>query len=1015
MSRYRLVFGALFFSTLLLSAEPIRVQPLPQHDAHPGIDAHTIAQPTISDLRNALLHVVPARPQLRTESVATPRSRPTAYAIGYRANGTPRQLRPRFGAHSIRTDMVANPLENARAFLRANRDLLRIDDPDRELIVEAEAADALGGKHIRFAQQWRSVPVWPAEMIVHLDAAGEVELVDGAYVPSPRRLSRTPAVSAERATRGAIAAASNRNASAGPAELIVHARNGRRPRLAWKMTVSESLVQQWIVVVDAMTGAVLQRYNNVKTAAVNGSGIDLSGATRTLHLWQDGATFFMLDTSKAMFDPTSTPPLPQNTRGGIFVSDFVHGEEQFSLVRSNSPTSWPTRDSVSAAFWLGQTYDYYLGHHGRNSIDGDKGTIAAAVRYGSNYFNAFWVDEQQLMVFGDAQTYAASLDVIAHEMTHGVTHHSANLVYEGQSGALNEAISDIFGEMAEAHFYGTNDWQIGSQIGGAIRSMSDPGRFHDPAKMSQFIYTAEDNGGVHTNSGIINRAFYLLAEGMAGAIGRGDAEKIFYRALTQHLTKDSQFIDARIAAITSAQELFGPNSNQAAKTAAAFDGVEIFAASQTPDETPIPVVTGSDATLFLFFDGNWFLGRREGSDPADGVQLSEDPVSESRPGVTGDGTIGVFVSDDHDVCLIPTNAASGETCADFPSDGILVSSVGISPDGTRFGFVLLGPDEETPEDLIYVIDLATDESAVYDLSIPTNDGEDKSSVKYADAMTFTADGRFLVYDALNEVETTDGAPWSAWSIYALDVETADVFAIVPAVEGIDIGFPALGHTSDDLLTFEAYDPATDIVTVLTAELDTGTVVEVGSDHTIPTAPSFTGDDRAVIYAITANNATGANLVKQNLAADHLTPTGGRTAWIDSAAYGVAYRRGTYQGPTTVPGKIAFSSSAYSANEGSIVTITVLRTSGNNGPLTATYTTANGTAIAGVDYTATSGTLSWADGDDDPKTFLVRIAADQKTESGETIKLTLNGSSLGTPSTSTITIANVKTRRRGSRH
>ena len=990
MSRHKLVVGVLFLSSLVLSADP---------------------QPDLSKVRGALLSAVPARPQVRSESAGVP-ERPTAYATEYRANGTPRQLRPLSHQPDIRSEAVADPLEAARTFLRANRGLLRINDPDRELIATAEVADALGGRHIRFEQQWKDVPVWPAELIVHLDAAGRVELVDGGHVPSPRRISRKPAISAT----DAIKRANMNGASAGPPQLIVHARNGRRPRLAWKMTISESLVRQWIVVVDAMTGAVLQRFNNVKTAAVTGSGIDLSGATRTLRLWQEGSTFYMLDTSKAMFDPTSGPPSPQTTRGGIFVSDFLHGERQFSLVRSASANSWPVRDSVSAAFWLAQTYDYYLARHGRNSIDGNKGTIAAAVRYGVAYLNAFWVDEQQLMVFGDGQTFAASLDVIAHEMTHGVTNHSANLVYEGQSGALNEAMSDVFGEMAEANFYGTNDWLIGTHIGGsgAIRSMSDPRLFGDPAKMSQFVHTTDDNGGVHINSGIINRAFYLLAQGMQGAIGRTDAERIFYRALTQHLTKDSQFIDARIAAITSAQELFGASSVQAQKTAAAFDAVEIFAASETPDEDPIPVVAGSDATLFLFRDGaTWLLGRREGNDPTDGVQLSELPAAESRPAVTGNGAIGVFVSDDHDVCLIPTNAAAEATCADFPSDGILVSSVGISPDGTRFGFVLLGPDD-VPENLIYVVDLGTDDTTVYDLSVPTNDNEEQSSVVFADAMTFTADGRFLVYDALNEFDS-DAGPWSAWSIYALDLESGQPFDIVPAIEGLDIGFPALGHTSDDLLTFEAYDSETDEVIVYAADLDTGTVVEVGSDQSVAAAPSFTGDDRAIIYAVRASNSTGANLVRQNLAADHLTPTGSRTPWIESAAYGVMYRRGTYSGPTTTPGKIEFSSATYNVTEGSIVTITVLRTGGNSGPLSASFSTSNLTATAGSDYTATSGTVSWADGEEDPKTFLVRAIADQKTESTETVRLTLTGSSVGTPSTSTLTIANVKTRRRGARH
>jgi len=304
MSRYKFVFGALLVSSLVLSAEP--------------------TAPDLGKVRAALLREVPSRPRIRTESVSTP-ARATAYAVDYRANGTPRQLRPLAHEPGIRSEAAATPLEAARTFLRANRALLRIDDPDRELVATSEAADDRGGRHIRFAQQWKNVPVWPAELIVHLDASGNVELVDGAHVPSPRRVSRRPVIGATDAAARAIARAATRDASAGLPELIVHARNGRRPRLAWKMTVSESLVQQWLVIVDAMNGDVLQRFNNVKTAAVTGSGVDLSGTTRALRLWQEGSTFYMLDTSKAMFDPASAPPSPQNTRGGIFVSDFLHG------------------------------------------------------------------------------------------------------------------------------------------------------------------------------------------------------------------------------------------------------------------------------------------------------------------------------------------------------------------------------------------------------------------------------------------------------------------------------------------------------------------------------------------------------------------------------------------------------------------------------------------------------------------------------------------------------------------
>src|SRR6185295_17001766 len=125
------------------------------------------------------------------------------------------------------------------------------------------------------------------------------------------------------------------------------------------------------------------------------------------------------------------------------------------------------------------------------------------------------------------------------------------------------------------------------------------------------------------------------------------------------------------------------------------------------------------------------------------------------------------------------------------------------------------------------------------------------------------------------------------------------------IEGLDVGYPALGHTSDDLLTFEAYDPETDGVTVYAANLDTGDVNSIGSDHSIPTSPSYTGDDRAIVYAITAaGNETGGDLMKQPLAADHRTPSGARSLWLGAAVYPAMYRRGPYSGPTTTVGKVS---------------------------------------------------------------------------------------------------------------
>jgi bacillolysin len=1008
----------LFVSLHIFAAAPrfddVHTKKLPKK--HSAVRRATGSPVTVESLaprlREHLARVAPAG------IAATKKNKPITPATGarsmsalpYRANGTPRQIQR---ANTTRAAAVsASAIDTAREFLREHRALLRIDDPDLELAVTSRTVDDLGRTHVRFEQQHEGIPVWPAELIVHLDAAGPVDFVASGHAPTPRRVATKPAIGAEGAITRARSACGGESTSI--PELIVYTREGYRPRLGWKLTVHESLIERWVVVIDAMNGAVLERFNSVPTGNVSGTGRDLRGNTRTLNVWQEGSSFYLLDSSKAMFDPTSQAPSPQRTRGGIFIFDAQNQPAtsdpdrlpgNLTVVSSSNPNSWPVADTVSAAFWLSQTYDYFVERHGRTSIDGNKGSLNAIVRLGQGFANAFWDGEQDLMVFGDNDTYADSLDVIAHEMAHGVTDHSARLVYKDQSGAINEAMSDVFGEMAEARTYGSNDWILGTHMNRAVRSMSNPRQFDDPSKMSEFLVTSSDNGGVHSNSGIVNRAYYLLAQ----SIGLRDSERIFYRALTQHLTRDSQFIDLRLAAIASAQELFGAGSAQATKTAEAFDAVEIFASAPIPEEPPIPVVSGPDASLFVYRDdpnGSWFLGRKEGNDPAIGVKLSRGAMFSARPSVSGDGTLAVFVDADRDVCLIATNGSTEEICLDLPSEGIRVASVGMSPDASLFGFVLFGVDGD-PENEIVVVDLATEQETHYTVDTPTYDGTSFSTVDYADQMVFTADGSFLVYDALNEI-FANGEAWQAWSIYAVDLATGDVYSVIPPIDGLDIGFPALGHTSDGLVTFEAYESATGDTGIFTSNLDSGDSVLVGVTRGTLAAPSYTGDDRAVIYAVGASNAAGASLVRQALGSDSLTPVGTPTPWITGATFGVAYRRGTYAGPTTQPGAMAFAAATFNAVEGSVATITVMRSGGNKGAASVNYTTSNGTAQSGTDYQAATGTLTWSDGEDGTKSFQVRVNADSSVESTETINLTLSaaaGASFGTPTTATLQVAN----------
>jgi hypothetical protein len=434
--------------------------------------------------------------------------------------------------------------------------------------------------------------------------------------------------------------------------------------------------------------------------------------------------------------------------------------------------------------------------------------------------------------------------------------------------------------------------------------LSDPHRYDQPARLSEYYHTDSDHGGVHTNSGIVNHAFYLLAEGLNGAVGLRDAEKIFYRALAHHLVANSRFVDARLACIASAEELFGRNSRQALKTAEAFDAVEIYDGRGTPQPTPFPAVTGVDATLFMFWDDiaeAYYLGRREEGfdDPSDGVQLVDPPLAAARPSVSGDGTLAVFVSADNDVCFVSTDgtamqedAAAIERCLGLPG---LVGSVAMDPAAERFGFVLLDEDGD-PDDVITVIELIGEaRTRTFELLTPT-DAEYVDSVLYADSLDFTADGRLVVYDALNELRLASGSTVERWSIYALDLERERIFSIVPADPDFDFGFPSLSQTSDGFLTFDAYNREEEASRVMAGNLVTGEFKRIA---TVPGGwgvPGYTGDDTALVYSQASDTPTEFSLLRQALNGDRMTPRGQPTPWLENADYGTIYRRGSFVGP-----------------------------------------------------------------------------------------------------------------------
>ncbi|NUS43140.1 MAG: M4 family metallopeptidase [Mycobacteriaceae bacterium] len=246
---------------------------------------------------------------------------------------------------------------------------------------------------------------------------------------------------------------------------------------------------------------------------------------------------------------------------------------------------------------LGATYTFYREAFHRNSIDGRGLPLDATVHYGSSYDNAFWNGDR--MVFGDGdgdvfQRFTLSVSVIGHELTHGVTQYSANLDYRGQSGALNEHVSDVFGALVEQFRLGQSadraTWLIGAGLftpkikGTALRSMKQPGDAYDdpvlgkdpqPATMSGYVATDDDMGGVHLNCGIPNHAFYLAASELGGYAWER-AGRIWYRTLTDaKLPSDVNFAGFAAATARTAADIYGQGSAEHNAVQAAWRRVEV--------------------------------------------------------------------------------------------------------------------------------------------------------------------------------------------------------------------------------------------------------------------------------------------------------------------------------------------------------------------------------------------------------------------------------------------------------
>lgn len=524
-------------------------------------------------------------------------------------------------------------VDRALTAVRLNPTAARLSSADA-FTARSVTVDADGTEHVRMDRTYRGLRVIGGDMVVH-SRAGTLQSAS-VTLAKPINVGLTPALSADAAITAAGVQFGTQFNAVPTASLVVFAGHAT-PKLAYDVRYAgmtkDGTPQRLHYYVDALNGEILARDSAVKTGTLpgdrygtgtppsspvvtpaNGVGNSLFAGTVPLGTgWNATRRLFELK------DPT---------RGNTHIQDLGNGYrvEAGTLVVDadnkwgNGALTDRVSTGVDAAYGFAKTWDYYKANFGRDGIRGDGVGAWGGIHYFLNYVNAFWSDECFCMAFGDGNGTTirplVTIDIIGHEVSHGVTSNTAGLIYSSESGGLNEATSDIFGAMIE--YFANNQKQPPNYVIGEalfttpawnknIRVMFKPNLdgispdcYPSPTTPSNGISLANFKAmDVHYSSGVANHFFYLLAEGavvpegygagtpanltpndlvcngnttLAG-IGREAAQQIWYRALTVYMVSNTDYAGARVATLNAAADLYGIDSPNYSAVAATWDAV----------------------------------------------------------------------------------------------------------------------------------------------------------------------------------------------------------------------------------------------------------------------------------------------------------------------------------------------------------------------------------------------------------------------------------------------------------
>lgn len=820
------------------------------------------------------------------------------------------------------------PSDTALRFIAQQRRHFGLRAPREELVLQQSGADALGIHRLVFQQVSNGIPIWGRQLAAHLDGQGNLLSINCLLEPSPSQpsaLSTSPAISAAEALASArkrLADMGVKSAGFDPALsplLDLPSATAaptlyywqREPRgtmeLVWVVEIRPNLLDWYRVFVRASDGEILESYNVTQAdGAASTAANNLLAQSVTVHSYQAGSSYYMIDVTRPMFVAGQTSDqLIADPKGCLVTLDLRNHDltSNATVYHVMSPNnSWTDATSVSAHDYGARAFEYFRTAHGRNSLDGKGGSVLSIVHVledGKSMENAYW--NGVAMVYGDGGSsflpLARGLDVAVHEMTHGVTQNTADLEYKFQSGALNESFSDVFAAIVD-----NDDWRIGEDVArpsafpsGALRDLQNPHNGgtslnHNgwqPATMAEFVQlnVDQDNGGVHINSGIPNHAAYRVMN----AIGRDDAGRIYYRALANYLLKQSNFTDARLALERAAKDLFGENSTQHNAVKNAFDAVGITTggASQPPPDAPITqgdqyvlLVGVSDGLLYITTPAFTEFAALTGTS---GTRINTD--SAHPMAVDPFGLSVIFVDDAFALRGINTNG-TGETII---SDTTLWFSVAISPSGRRVALT-----RNFVENVIYILDLVDKTVTPIALYSPTF-SEDiyLDIVKYADTLTWL-DDEFLAYDARKDIAApSGGGTITFWDVNVVDVTSGAIYPLVPPQpDGVNIANPTRSSRNPSILAIDYFDSNSGETAILGIDLYSGNVNTILDNQGSLGIPEYSVDDETLIFQRANAGKTSYDVYTVPLGADGITAAGAAQPVVNNAILPVWFALGT---------------------------------------------------------------------------------------------------------------------------